>query len=282
MMQCPVCQSPLEKVEKQYVCSQNHSFDISREGYVNLLLANQKKSKEPGDGKLMIESREYFLGRGFYDRLSDRLNEMIGQMVKARMEESFAAGKPFRILDLGCGEGFYSDRLLQFLEKNNLMERVEIFGIDISKIAIQKAAKRNSRIQFCIGSNFHVPFVSESFDCIFSIFSPLDENELKRVLAHDSRFISVRPGADHLRELAALIYDEVQLQGKTLDFSGPFFLLERTSLQYEMNLASNRDITSLVAMTPYYWHLNEEKRASFDEKKALSVGVDFQFSVFRK
>ena len=281
-MQCPVCQSALEKVEKRYVCPQNHSFDISREGYVNLLLANQKKSKEPGDGKLMIESREYFLGRGFYDRLSDCLNGMIVKMVKGGVRADVVGGRPFRILDLGCGEGFYSDRLFQFLEKNSLAERVEIFGIDISKIAIQKAAKRNSRVQFCIGSNFHLPFVNESFDCIFSIFSPLDPQEVKRVLASDARFISVRPGASHLRELAALIYDEVALQGKSVDDSEQFSLLEKGSLQYQIDLTSNRDITSLVAMTPYYWHLNDEKRASFDEKKALSVGVDFQISVFRK
>lgn len=274
-MQCPVCQNSLEKLEKRYVCSCSHSFDIAREGYVNLLLANQKKSKEPGDNTLMIESREYFLGRGFYDRLSDRLNAMIAEMVKNRLD-----AKPFRILDLGCGEGFYSDRLLQFLEKNGLMGRVEIFGIDISKIAIQKAAKRNSRIRFCIGSNYRLPYMSESFDCVFSIFSPLDACELKRVLASDGRFISVRPGAGHLRELAALIYDEVELQGKTIDLSEQFSLLEKSSLQYAIHLASNRDIMSLVAMTPYYWHSNKGKRVPLSG--TLSVGVDFQFSLFQK
>lgn len=281
-MQCPVCQSSLEKVEKRYVCSHNHSFDISRDGYVNLLLANQKKSKEPGDNKFMIESREYFLGRGFYDRLSDRLNEIIGGMVKDSVRAGALGARSFRILDLGCGEGFYSHRLLQFLEKNDLANGVEVFGIDISKIAIQKAAKRNSRIQFCIGSNFHLPFVSESFDCVFSVFSPFDVQEVRRVLAPDGRFLCVRPGVGHLRELAALIYDEVQLQGKPTASLEAFSSLEKTSLQYQIDLTSNRDITSLIAMTPYYWHLNEEKRVSFDEKKTLSVGVDFQIFIFWK
>ena len=79
---CPVCDSELRKSEKQYVCCNNHNFDISRKGYVNLLLVNQKKTKQPGDNKEMVESRSRFLDKGYYSYFSDKLNEIVSQRLK--------------------------------------------------------------------------------------------------------------------------------------------------------------------------------------------------------
>ena len=262
--QCPVCASELQKNEKQYSCSQNHSFDIAREGYVNLLLANQKNSKEPGDSEFMVKARKSFLDAGYYDRLSDALNGLLQ--------------KQSRILDLGCGEGFYSDRLWKFFE--SLGTEVQIFGIDISKTAVREAAKRNKNIEFCVGSNFKLPYKDASFDTVFSVFAPFDEKELKRVLAPGGRFICVRPASEHLCELSALVYEKPQLQGKTLSEISDLKLIEKKSVKYQMQLKTNQDITNLVSMTPYYWHLSEEKKAGFSTKENLSVTADFEIAYY--
>ena len=99
---CPVCHFALEKLEKQYICPNEHTFDIAREGYVNLLLAHQKRTKEPGDSKAMIESRRAFLNKGHYGILSERLNEIIVAQLSAAHQ-----GTHLNVLDAGCGEGYF-------------------------------------------------------------------------------------------------------------------------------------------------------------------------------
>jgi len=103
---CPVCHFVLEKLEKQYICPNKHTFDIAREGYVNLLLAHQKRTKEPGDSKAMIGSRRAFLNKGYYSTLSECLNEIIA----AELLDT-PKGTPINVLDAGCGEGYFVGQL---------------------------------------------------------------------------------------------------------------------------------------------------------------------------
>ncbi len=67
---CPVCGSSLSREDRLYRCGSNHTYDISKEGYVNLLLANQKQSREPGDSKEMLDARRSFLKKGYYKPLA--------------------------------------------------------------------------------------------------------------------------------------------------------------------------------------------------------------------
>lgn len=273
--QCPVCGQLLTKTENTFRCTANHSYDISKKGYVNLLLANQKRTKEPGDNKKMIENRKYFLEQGYYDPLSDKLNETISECV----DESTA---PVNILDLGCGEGFYSNRLHAFLKKRRA--NMQWWEIDISKTAIQKAAKRDPNIQFCIGSNFQLPYLNESLDIIFSIFSPCDAKELTRVLKPRGKIIVIRPGASHLKELASLIYEKFEHQGNSsnLDEKLDLTSVKTFELKYQIHLKNKIDIESLIGMTPYFWSLNEEKKLKIAGVQELKTTVDFQISIFQK
>ena len=52
-------------------CTQGHSFDIARQGYVNLLPVQNKRSRDPGDSKTMIVARQEFLVAGFYQPIAD-------------------------------------------------------------------------------------------------------------------------------------------------------------------------------------------------------------------
>ena len=138
---CPVCGIQLKKNDITYKCSNNHSFDIAREGYTYLLLANKKNSKIPGDSKEMVVSRHNFLQKGYYKGLSDALNETVKKYILGKEESS--------ILDAGCGEGYYIDNLARSI--NN---QTALFGIDISKEAVRIAAKRNNNIETCVASVF--------------------------------------------------------------------------------------------------------------------------------
>ena len=121
---CPVCGNALEKREKQYICANGHSFDIARQGYVNLLTVQRRHSAHPGDTREQVASRREFLEGGFYAPISDALNDAA---------KRHGANGP--ILDVGCGEGYYSARLAKALG-------AELTGLDVSKEAVRWAAAK--------------------------------------------------------------------------------------------------------------------------------------------
>jgi 23S rRNA (guanine745-N1)-methyltransferase len=274
---CPVCGHRLTRVEKVLVCDKKHSYDIASQGYVNLILANQKRSQDPGDGKDMIGHRTVFLEQGHYDRLSDKLNGIIVGLVEK-------SNNDFNVLDLGCGEGYYTERLQSFFEEKSPSPHIQLWGVDVSRSAILKAAKRSQKIQWCVGNNYRLPYLDSSIDVAFSVFSPLEPKELMRVLKLGGKMLVVRPGANHLMELASLLYDKFERQG---DSSGLPESLSRQPIDeghvsYEIHLKSNKDIESLVGMTPYFWSLSDEKRAVMAKVESLKATVDFHWSVFQK
>lgn len=270
--QCPVCRGKLELAGNSFICSENHTYDRAREGYVNLLLANQKSSKNPGDNTMMAESRKRFLEKGYYDSLSAEINKIVqAEMAALGLLEP-------NILDLGCGIGYYAGKL------EELMPEVRLWGLDISKPAIQKAAKKYSVINFAIASNFHLPYLDSSVDLAYSIFSPFDKEELLRVLKPGGLLLLVRPGPHHLQELATLIYGKFEQQGS--DFSvpenGKMILLEKHQLKKKILIKNNEDLLNLVTMTPYFWRLTEENKTSLAKTDQLEISVDFQLSIYQK
>ena len=173
---CPVCHGPLERHEKAYACGNRHTFDIAREGYVNLLLAHQKGSKQPGDNKGMVESRSTFLAKGHYGPLADRIDELLRRLLPPHA----------KILDAGCGEGYFLSRLGSEQPEGQIAS----WGIDISKASIRLAARRNKETHFAVASTYDLPILSSCLDCVLRIFAPADPNELRRVLNPSGRLVT--------------------------------------------------------------------------------------------
>ena len=92
---CPICGETLDRIEKQYRCGNGHSFDVARQGYVNLLPVQQKRSLNPGDTREQVLGRRAFLETGCYEPISNALNEAAKEL-----------GATGPILDVGCGEGY--------------------------------------------------------------------------------------------------------------------------------------------------------------------------------
>ena len=111
---CPICGAPLAKGERALVCPSHHSFDIARQGYVNLLPVQQKHSQDPGDTREQVLSRRAFLDTGIYAPILEALI--------AAAREYGASGE---LLDVGCGEGYYCAGLSQALG-------LPLTGVDIS------------------------------------------------------------------------------------------------------------------------------------------------------
>lgn len=183
---CPVCKKNLEKNDNCYKCTDGHSFDISKYGYVNLLSLGGIH----GDNREMILARREFLATELYKPLRDAIKEAALRYYKSG-----------NYLDAGCGEGYYTKELGEALGG-------EVYGIDISKDALRYAAKQIKNGSFAVASAYSLPFSDDSFSLITAVFSPLAEKEFKRVLTSDGTLIMAIPGRYHLFGLKSVLYDK--------------------------------------------------------------------------
>ncbi len=267
---CPVCGESLGISGKSYVCQKNHSFDIAKSGYVNLLLSKHVGKAIHGDNKLMVKARRNFLDKGFYKPLLDALIEVVCKYLPD-------GGV---LLDAGCGEGYYTSGVGEALAESG--KTAEIFGIDISKIAAEYAAKRCKSVSFAAASVFHIPCVDCSCDALMTLFAPYCGEEYRRVLKENGTMIMAIPSENHLWELKQAIYDTpYKNEVKPYELDG-FELAENRRISYRISLDSQEDIQSLFSMTPYYYRTgkNEQERLAALEK--LETQVDFELLVYHK
>ena len=281
ILQCPVCRNPLLNSADGYQCSNNHTFDAAREGYVNLLLAHKKNSKEPGDGKEMILSRRRFLDLGLYDGISDGINEAVAGNLPGPGSES-----DFNILDAGCGEGFYLKRLKEFLaQRPGTRIPVEYYGVDISKFAVRRAAQRDRTTDWFVASIIDLPFAQSSLDMVLNVFSPADFPEFSRVLKETGGLLIVGPGPRHLNGLREIIYPNAREHAPSTiseEAKQLFSLSSETRVNYQLELTSRETIMDLLSMTPYFWNIDLKTKARVEALDRLALDVDIEIRAFKK
>lgn len=267
---CPVCHNPLAG-EASLRCDKGHCFDRSKSGYVNLLDIKQKRSKLPGDNKQMAAARRDFLNGGFYEPLSDAVNSACEQLL--------ANCNAPAVLDAGCGEGYYTERLFRFLEESGSCP--ELYGVDISKFALDIAAKRCKKAHFAVASAFHMPLPDASFDLILNLFAPYSGAEYIRLLKPEGYFLMAIPGENHLWELKQAVYPKpYKNKPKSPELEGFAFLSSQT-IRYRLTLENGEDIQHLFAMTPYYYRTPEEGLKRLAALSHLEVQCEFELLLYR-
>lgn len=267
---CPVCNLGLMLQSNSYICKNNHVHDISKFGYVNLLMVNQKKSKDPGDSEEMNKSRNAFLNKGYYNSLSEKLNQMISKNISPNSS----------ILDIGCGVGYYLSKLKESTKES---ENIHFAGIDISKSAIQIAAKRKIGANLAVASAYNLPFLDQSFDLLYSVFSPISPSDSARVLKENGGLVIAGPGEQHLRGLTTYIYDNIipHSGNNVLDDSNEFEYIE--SIEIKENITVQKeDILNLVKMTPYYWQITKEQLEKINQLESLETPIHFYIKKYKK
>ena len=264
---CPVCKKPLKRLEKTYICEKNHTYDVAKSGYVNLLLSSQMNTKLPGDNKQMVQARTRFLNKDYYDPLARKLCKVVSGLCKNHCE----------ILDAGCGEGYYTSKVnLALAGKGHLI------GIDISKNALDVAARRDKSVQFAVGSLFHLPVLSDSCDLLMTLFAPYCGEEFLRVLKKNGKMIVVIPSQKHLWELKQALYDEPYLNElKDYGLNG-FSLLENIRVEDRIFLPCNEDIMNLFSMTPYYYKTSLEGSKRAEQLNELETEIGFEILIYQK
>lgn len=263
---CPIDGLILETNSKQWRCANNHSFDIARQGYVNLLPVQHKRSKHPGDSKEMVIARTNFLNSGVYQSLADAITEIIGPLVGNK--------NMYNLLDAGCGEGYYFDYLFHKLEELGLEHSLSFIGLDISKEAIVQASKRNKNISWIVGTNRHPPIAEASVDIILCVFGFVSFKGFSRILKPGGKLILVDPGAEHLKELRDLIYDKVKISDLTEIDTELFFIESEKGCKFKTGGINNENINHLLTMTPHLFRANKDGKKAASEIQELNLTVD--------
>lgn len=266
---CPVCGELLSLSDRSYVCRERHSFDRAKSGYVNLLISKHNGAAVHGDNKLMVQARKRFLDKGYYSRLCDSLCKSVCEF----------ASRDMIILDAGCGEGYYTSAVSEALSRAGI--NAEIYGIDISKSAVDYAARRDRSISYAAASVFNIPVGDNSCDMLLTMFAPYCGEEYSRVLKKDGIMIMAIPSENHLWELKQAVYDTpYKNEVKEYSLDG-FEFIESKRISYHIGLESAEDIQSLFSMTPYYYRTGKAEQERLCSLETLDTQVDFELLIYR-
>lgn len=271
LLRCPSCGLPLARRSGVYACSNNHSFDTARDGYVNLLRSGRKPSGARGDTDEMIRARRRILEAGHFLPLLARVADAVAA--------AFPDGSDRVLVDAGCGEGYYVRSLRRRLARSS---SITWLGIDISKFAVHLAASRDPDSTWVVGSSHDLPVLDHRVDVLLSIFAPIDPAEYTRVLLRSGSVITATPAEGHLAGLRSLIYrgsqggrdpDPVDVRGL---FPAHRADVERIRFSVALNPDERED---MLLMTPFYWQVAEPNRASLAAAIPSKLEADVILSV---
>ncbi|MBQ7802168.1 MAG: methyltransferase domain-containing protein [Oscillospiraceae bacterium] len=260
---CPVCGSGLDRVEREYRCENRHSFDIARQGYVNLLTVQQKRSLHPGDTREQVLSRRAFLDAGYYAPIAKTLCDTA--------KDLGAAGP---ILDVGCGEGYYSARLAGALD-------AELTGLDISKEAVRCAAGKYKNALWICGTAAHLPVADRSAGIVTSLFALTMPEEFRRVLKPGGYYFQVLAAEDHLLGLKSIIYPELLHKEKNTVPELPGFRLVRSvPIRFDFTVEGEQ-VRNLLSMTPHVYRISKEGAQRLARTQTITDTASCVLNVYR-
>ena len=242
---CPICQENLTLVETSLKCNNRHSFDLAKFGYVNL--APQIKQSANYDRE-NFQNRQQILEAGFYQAILEAISDLLSNSKNAKT-----------ILDIGCGEGFYSRKLQESHSDKTF------YAFDISKDSVQIAAKSepNWAVNWFVGDLARLPIKDASMDILLDIFSPANYGEFRRVLSKDGVLIKVIPTENHLKEIRQRVQD--QLTNKDYSnqdiknhFQEYFTILSNQTVSLTKTITTEQ-LQALLSMTPLLFHIDQSK-----------------------
>lgn len=262
---CPKCGHRLDKIGNSFICENRHTYDIAASGYVNM----NTKPVPSGDSADMVQARSRFLDSGYYSPFA----EAIERTVKKYPCQT--------LVDAGCGEGYYS----AMLAKNNA--ELGVFGFDLSKSAVNKAAKRVGKgcvnALFFVCGIFELPIADNSIDTVINLFAPCADKEFARILKPGGHLIMGVAGEDHLLGLKSALYESLYLNTpEKVSTPEGFSLVSKEKIKYSAKITGKETIADLFTMTPYYWKTSKRDAAKLDELDELETTLDFDIIVFER
>ncbi|WP_136255984.1 putative RNA methyltransferase [Onishia niordana] len=273
---CPLDGDVLHRSGNSWRCGVGHSFDIAKQGYVNLLPVQNKRSQDPGDSKEMVAARQRFLNAGHYQPIADA----VSQAALTQVPGEAPAESPLSVLDAGCGEGYYLRELARaWGETAQEAQALSLLGVDISKWAVLAAARQGKQAgveaSWVVGSNANLPMQPGTLDRVLCMFGFPVYPEFARVLKPGGVLIMVEAGPDHLRELREVIYPSLKPPRED-EAAVPEGFTRRPgeTLRYTIALEGAEPIADLLAMTPHLYRASAEGREKAAALASLTMTVD--------
>lgn len=260
MLICPVCGKPLSFGAYTAKCENGHSFDIAKEGYVNLLRSS-RSGDLIGDDKASARCRRDFLNKGYYACLKDALCDIFKERTGS-------------LLDICCGEGYYTAAL-------GGNPNLDVYGFDISREMVRLAAKRGKGTYF-VANMATIPIEEGSMDYATHLFAPFNEISFARVLKSGERLMTVIPGKFHLYGLKQAIYDTPYENDEKLPQTELFRLVKTQKVTNEITLLSQEDIQAVFRMTPYFFHTSQADKEKLLALTQLDTRVEFVIAEYEK
>ncbi len=260
VLTCPVCGQPLISEGRTYRCQNKHSFDVAKEGYVNLL-RNQKNGNLIGDSKKSARSRRDFLNKGYYAPLKDALMDIF-------------KNRQGSLLDICCGEGYYTASLGE-------NPALSVYGFDISKEMVRLAGKRGNATYF-VANLSSIPVENASFDYAVHLFAPFQEKEFVRILKSGGKLYTVIPGATHLYGLKQVVYDAPYYNDEKLPETNCLVHTATHKVTTLIRLNCREDIMAVFQMTPYYYRTSEKDKAKISQLSYLDTDISFVIAEYTK
>jgi 23S rRNA (guanine745-N1)-methyltransferase len=270
-LRCPLDSLPLELQDNSLRCPNNHSFDIARQGYANLLGAQDKRSRDPGDSKAMIAARHSFLEAAYFEPIAEQLCALVAPHL---------AGAKL-IVDAGCGEGYYLHKLRQSLADHHQQAAPAIVGFDISKWAVQAAARRFPAT-WLVASNRNIPLAEASADLVMDVFGFPDFAAFERLLNPTGMLLRVQAGTKHLLELREVIYPVIKTAGSADTEPAGFSRVAQCAVRYQIPKLGRTAISQLLGMTPHLYRASAQGKQRAAQLEELSVSVDVTLELFQR
>ena len=242
---CPICQENLILVESSLKCEHRHSFDLAKFGYVNL--APQIKQSANYD-KENFQNRQQILEAGFYQAILETISDLLATNPSTQT-----------LLDIGCGEGFYSRKLQESHSDKTF------YAFDISKDSVQIAAKSepNWAVNWFVGDLARLPIKDASMDILLDIFSPANYGEFRRVLSQNGILIKVVPTENHLKEIRQMVQDQLTKKDYSNQdiknhFQNNLTILSSKTASLTKPITAEQ-LQALLSMTPLLFHIDQTK-----------------------
>jgi 23S rRNA (guanine745-N1)-methyltransferase len=236
-LRCPLCGLGFTAAGRAIRCESGHSFDVARQGYVDLMPAGRRVA---GDGAEMVAAREAFLGAGHFEAIAAAVAVEVG-----------SGGGGGCVVEVGAGTGYYLARARGALAG---------IALDSSRYAARRAARAGLGAVVCDVWR-GLPVRDGVAAAVLCVFAPRNAAEMRRILAPGGVIVVVTPTPRHLAELVEPLglvgVDERKPERLAASLGEPVRVRE---VEEEMRL-SREDVAALVAMGPSAHHVDAERVA---------------------
>lgn len=267
MLACPLCGGILRREDTAYRCASGHSFDLARQGYVNLLPGRAHTGT--ADTPEMLDARQAVLAGPHFTPLVSRVAESVARA---------AEGHPGCIVDVGAGSGEYLAAALGQLPGRSGV------ALDISRHACRRSARVHAAVTSAVCDAWgRLPLRDGVAAAVMSVFAPRNAEEFARVLAAGGAVVIVAPERDHLGELVdalGLVTVDLDKAERLHAKFDPYFELVAEEPYAQRVSLSMAEAAAIVGMGPSARHLEagelERRLAAFGERIDTMLSVTIQ------